>query len=153
MSIEIKLWGNNIWYLFHTIAHKIKESEFINEKNNLIVLIKTICHNLPCPECSSDATQILNNTNFRTINTKDDFKMFLFNFHNHVNKKLKKPVFEHTELDNKYSKANIYNLYKNFNHIFSSNSNIPQLMMSSFHRQHNLPKIQYILNRLLSKYE
>lgn len=153
MSIEIKLWGNNIWFLFHTIAHKIKEQEFIGEKDTLILLVKTICNNLPCPECASDATSILNRVNFQNIKTKDDFKMFLFNFHNHINSKLKKPLFEYAELDNKYSKANIHNLYKNFNHIFSSNSNIPQLMMASFYRQHNLPKILNILNRLLSKYE
>ena len=26
--MDIKVWGNNIWYLFHTIAYKIKEEEF-----------------------------------------------------------------------------------------------------------------------------
>ena len=41
-------------------------------------------------------------------------QLLLFNFHNHVNRKLKKPVFELSELDNKYSKANINALYNNF---------------------------------------
>ena len=144
-------WGNNIWFLFHTIAYKIKEDEFINCKQDLITLVKLICTNLPCPECSTDATELINKVNFNNINTKQEFKLLIFNFHNYVNKKLKKPLFDENDLDDKYSKANIHVLYKNFNIIFSANSNIPQLMSQSFHRKHNLPKIQTILNKLLFK--
>ena len=153
MSQSRDIWGNTIWYLFHTIAHKIKEEEFLNSKKDLIFLINTICSNLPCPECSNDAINILNKVDLNKINTKQEFKIFLFNFHNHVNKKLEKPIFNEKDLDDKYSKANILSLYKNFNIIFLSNSNIPQLMSHSFHRQHNLPKINNILNNLLSKYQ
>ena len=153
MSQSRDIWGNTIWYLFHTIAHKIKEEEFLNSKKDLIFLINTICSNLPCPECSNDAINILNKVDLNKINTKQEFKIFLFNFHNHVNKKLEKQIFNEKDLDDKYSKANILSLYKNFNIIFLSNSNIPQLMSQSFHRQYNLPKINNILNNLLSKYQ
>jgi len=153
MSFSKETWGNNIWYLFHTIAHKIKETEFSNVKNDLIYLINIISSNLPCPECSSDAAAILNKVNYNTINSKEDFKKFLFNFHNHVNKKLNKPIFEYENLDKKYENANIKSLYNNFNIIFSSNSNVPQLMSVSFHRQQNMPKINFVLNSLLDKME
>tara|TARA_B110001452_G_scaffold206981_1_gene177123 strand:- start:6350 stop:6811 length:462 start_codon:yes stop_codon:yes gene_type:complete len=153
MPYNVEIWGNNIWYLFHTIAHKIKEDQFLNAKNDLIYLIKTICGNLPCPECSKDATETLNKINFNTINSKQEFKTLLFNFHNYVNKKLKKPIYNEIDLDEKYSKANIYILYKNFKIIFSSNSNVPQLMSASFHRKNNLPKIENALNSLLNKFE
>ena len=33
MSVSIDIWGPNIWYLFHTIAHNLKESSFIIVKN------------------------------------------------------------------------------------------------------------------------
>ena len=46
-----------------------------------------------------------------------------------------------SELDEKYSKANFDIIYNNFLIIFNSNSNVPQLMSASFHRQHNMPKI------------
>lgn len=153
MSFTKETWGNNIWYLFHTIAHKIKESEFSNSKNDIITIVKMICSNLPCPECSADATNLLNKVDFKNITCKQDFKLLIFNFHNHVNRKLKKPEFKIEQLDEKYSKANIEALYKNFNIIFTSNSNIPQLMSVSFHRQRNVPVINNILNNLLSKYE
>ena len=56
--MDIKVWGNNIWYLFHTIAYKIKEDEFNNIKQDLFYIVKTICQNLPCPECSEHATNL-----------------------------------------------------------------------------------------------
>lgn len=151
MTYSKEVWGNNIWYLFHSIAYKIKETEFSNIKNDLIYLITIICSNLPCPECSADAVSVLNKVNYNTINSKEDFKKFLFNFHNYVNKKLNKPLFEYEKLDEKYKNANIKALYHNFNIIFSSNSNVPQLMSASFHRQQNMPKINFVLNSLLDK--
>ena len=33
--MEKKVWGNNIWYLFHTIAEKINKDKFLEQKNNL----------------------------------------------------------------------------------------------------------------------
>ena len=114
MSFDNKTWGNNTWYLFHTIAHKIKDSSFLDIKEDLIFIIKNICSNLPCPECSKDATEKLNKVNFNLINSKQEFKVLLFNFHNSVNKKLNKPLFELKDLDNKYENANIQALYHNF---------------------------------------
>jgi len=153
MSFNKEIWGNTIWYLFHTIAHKIKENEFNNIKKDIIFLIKIICSTLPCPECSKDATDILNKINMDNISSKKELKSFLYNFHNYINKKLNKPIFLETDLDSKYSKGNIYNLYNNFYIIYSSNTNIPQLMNSSFQRQYNLPKIKNILDNLLNYYE
>ena len=151
MAYSKEVWGNNIWYLFHSIAHKIKESEFSNVKNDLSYLLNTISSNLPCPECSADAVSVLNKVNFNNISSKEEFKKFVFNFHNHVNKKLNKPIFKLSELDDKYSKANIKVIYNNFFIIFASNSNTPQLMSASFHRQYNLPKIKIALDKIIAK--
>ena len=37
--------------------------------------------------------------------------------------------------------------------IFASNSNTPQLMSATFHRQHNLPKIKITLDKIISKFD
>ena len=145
MSFSKETWGNNVWFLFHTIAHKIKEDKFEFHKNTLIFILKNICTTLPCPECSNDANNMLNNVNFDSIKNKNDFKLLLFNFHNAVSKKLNKPQFNLEELDNKYDTANIDVLYNNFYIIYSSRTNIPQLMSSSFHRQQLFPKIKEAL--------
>lgn len=146
MSFAKEIWGNNIWYLFHTLAHKIKEDKFILHKNNLIFIIKNICNTLPCPECSKDATIMINKVNFDNIKNKEDFKLLIFNFHNAINKKLNKPEFKLEDLNNKYEKANINALYNNFYIIYNTNTNIPQLMNSSFHRHQIFPKIKQTLN-------
>jgi hypothetical protein len=145
MAVSKEIWGNNVWNLFHTIAHKIKEDRFEFHKNNIIYILENICNTLPCPECSKDASEMLKKVNFSQINTKNDFKLLIFNFHNAVNVKLSKPLFDFNELDNRYSKANIDILYNNINIIYTSNTNIPQLMTSSLHRNILFPKIKEAL--------
>ena len=151
MSFDKTIWGNTVWYLFHSLIYKIKESHFNEVKDDFIYVVKTICANLPCPECSADANNELNKVQFDNINSKEEVKLLLFNFHNHVNKKLNKPIFKLSQLDDKYSKANIKVIYNNFFIIFASNSNTPQLMSASFHRQYNLPKIKIALDKIIAK--
>lgn len=148
MSFSKETWGNNIWYLFHSLAHKIKEDKFEIHKENIFFIIKTICNTLPCPDCSKDATTMLNKINFDTIKNKHDLKMFVFNFHNAVNVKLNKPKFNYEHLDIKYQNTNIDALYNNLYIIYTSNTNIPQLMSSSFHKNLSFPKIQHALNAI-----
>ena len=142
MAFPKEIWGASVWNLFHTIAHKIKEDKFEFHKKNLIYILENICNTLPCPECSKDASNMLKKVDFAQINNKADFKLLMFNFHNAINTKLKTPLFDFNELDAKYSKANIDIIYNNLNIIYTSNTNIPQLMSSSFHRHHLFPKIK-----------
>jgi hypothetical protein len=148
MSLSKESWGNNIWYLFHSLAHKLKEDKFESQKNNIVFIIKTICNTLPCPDCSKDATSMLNKIDFNTIRNKTDLKMFFFNFHNAINAKLNKPQFNYENLDSKYSNANIDVLYNNLYIIYSVNTRIPQLMSSNFHKNLSFPKIREALNAL-----
>ncbi len=148
MSLSKETWGNNIWYLFHSLAHKIREDKFDIQKNNIIFIIKTICNTLPCPDCSKDATYMLNKIDFNTIRNKNDLKMFIFNFHNVINAKLNKQLFSYDSLDAKYNNVNIDALYNNLYVIYNINTNIPQLMSSNFHRNLSFPKIRDALNAL-----
>jgi len=148
MSLSKETWGNNIWYLFHSLAHKIREDKFEFQKNNIIFIIKTICNTLPCPDCSKDATNMLNKIDFNAIKNKSDLKLFFFNFHNAINAKLNKPQFSHESLDAKYNNVNIDALYNNLYVIYNINTHIPQLMSSNFHKNYSFPKIQEALNAL-----
>lgn len=145
MSREV--WGNNIWYLFHTIAEFINDEKFKESLDDIEEVIRLICGNLPCPECSKHATNELKKVNFKSMENKKQLQMMLYNFHNYVNKKLNKSIFNEDDL-NIYKKANYKIIYNNFFIIFGSNSNIPQLMNQSFHRQYNLPKIKLALDRI-----
>jgi len=95
---------------------------------------------LPCPECSNDASSLLKSVNFNTIKNKEDFKVFLFNFHNSVNKKLNKPLYEYSNLD-KYNDVNMNALYNNLTRIYSHKISNPHLMGLAFNKKIVFPKI------------
>ncbi len=59
-------WGNITWVFLHTIAEKIKEEYYDNEKSQILLLIKGVCSNLPCPECKQHANQYMKRINITT---------------------------------------------------------------------------------------
>jgi hypothetical protein len=107
-------WGEPTWFLFHSLAQKVKEEHFYNIKNELINTIYIICKNLPCPMCATHATQFMNSVNFSTIQKKQDLIDLLWRFHNEVNAKKNFPIFPHEQLEEKYSKANLVNIIQLF---------------------------------------
>lgn len=85
-------WHYITWIFFHTICEKIKPEFFISAKSMLINTIRNICDTLPCPICSNHARSLLSRVNFDDIITKDQFKHFMFAFHNRVNKDIGKKI-------------------------------------------------------------
>lgn len=85
------LWGRFTWALFHTIADKMKTEHEISLTKEIKVIILSICSNLPCPICRQHAINFLNRSvEFKNVTKKDELKIFLFHFHNEVNKITKK---------------------------------------------------------------
>jgi hypothetical protein len=140
MALPIEVWGSNIWSLFHGLSYKIREDRFLYHRERLIYIVKSICSTLPCPDCSKDATNLLNNTNFNNIRTKEDFKQFIFNFHNSVNKKLNKPNYDFSQLE-KYNQLNMNALYNNLRIIYSTRIQNPHLMGFALNKKVLFPKI------------
>ena len=129
------IWGPAIWFLFHTLAEKIKIESFSSIRNELLNNIYSISVNLPCPICATHAKEYLDKINFNTIQTKEQFKMLLFHFHNDVNKRKNYPLFSRDELDEKYSKANTVNIIHNFMYYFQDRSRSPKLIANDLQRQ------------------
>jgi hypothetical protein len=96
-------WGEPTWFLFHTLAEKIKEEEFQNIRVEFLNIIYSICSNLPCPICSTHAKKHLNSTNFNNIQTKQQLKDFFFHFHNTVNQRKNYLLFDYQNINEKYS--------------------------------------------------
>ena len=117
-AIKVK-WGEPTWYLLHVLSIKVKEYEFNNIRIDLLNRIYAICINLPCPSCSNHAKLYLDNVNFNAVQTKEELKMLLFNFHNDVNKKKGYPMFSYCDFNEKYSKAITNNVIINFMFYFS----------------------------------
>lgn len=129
-----KDWGNAVWYLFHTLAYKLKP-EYNSEAWVLFGHIISICHNLPCPDCQEHASKILSSVNGRQVSaTKDALIQFLYTFHNTVNKRIKVPEFSKEGLT-MYARANTQKIVAHFIHIMTANTNNEKLMMDAFRRQ------------------
>jgi len=115
--VKEMLWGEPTWFLFHTLAEKIKDEYFDGLKGKLFSFIKQICNNLPCPECAQHATQYINGVNFDAIRNKNQLKILLHTFHNTVNNIKGYDKFDYTDID-KYNNAITINIIKNFFHHF-----------------------------------
>lgn len=142
-------WGNITWYLFHGIAEKIKEDKFSENKDLIIKIIKLVCSNLPCPDCSEHATTTLNAVNFDSIKTKDNLKDFLFKFHNIVNQKTNKPVFKKEELDAKYKNIVMPIIFNYFFKVYSINNRSEKMMMYTAFKNQFLAELRKNLNILI----
>ena len=126
-------WGNAVWFLFHTLAEKLKE-EYISELPILVSHITSICNNLPCPDCQQHASKTMNIVNKNAIaSSKEALIDFLWKFHNDVNKRTKTLYYPKESLV-KYKTANTYNVVKHFITTMSATSNNEKTMLHGFHR-------------------
>ena len=138
------IWGKYTWYFFHTLAEKIREEHFDNNRENLITIFKEICAVLPCPTCRAHAVESNKKVNWSLIRTKEDFKNFIFAFHNKISIKKRVRPAEIDALE-QYKRANFRNVILMFRDKFQTK--IPQLMTEEMHRKYILNKnIKFIIN-------
>jgi hypothetical protein len=140
-------WGEPFWFLFHTMAEKVKDELFPSVREELLNLIYTICINLPCPDCSKHATQYLNGIHFKRIQSKSELKEMLFIFHNVVNKKKNIPLFSREDLDTKYSNALMIPILNNFMVHFRNKKSSIQMIANDFHRERIFKELQNWFNK------
>jgi len=128
-----EVWGPAVWTLFHTLVEKIHENAYQPLSPYLFNFIIRICKFLPCPDCSTDASRILSTVKLSNYKTKDEFKQFIYLFHNKVNHKLRKPLFNYGQI-NVYSRYNIINVINNFINNYQTKGNM-KLLTESFQRK------------------
>jgi hypothetical protein len=144
-------WGPPVWDLLHTIAEKINENCFPDTSLQLFQIITQICKNLPCPDCTSHAGEFLKTVKMHTIQTKQDFKMMLFVFHNMVNARKKKPIFEVANLD-KYAKNNLHTCFITFVAEYTKRQGNFKLMSDTSNRKRIAQSIGIWFNQNYSKF-
>jgi hypothetical protein len=127
-------WGPATWTLFHTLAEKIQDDQFNDAKSDLLTFIKRICSNLPCPDCAAHATQYTSKLTPNHFTSKEQFKLFLFHFHNSVNMRTGKRPYTLEELNAKYSRANTFVVVPYFIKVYSYRNTNVRLMINSFHK-------------------
>jgi hypothetical protein len=127
-----EVWGPAIWTLFHTLAEKINDNDYPYLINSMFTIIVKICKFLPCPECSRDASSFLARININNYKTKREFKNMLYLFHNWVNSKKRKSLFNYGYI-NKYANLNLINVVNNFISNYNTKGNM-KLLTESFQR-------------------
>jgi hypothetical protein len=147
------LWGEPTWFLFHTLAHKVKDECFLEIRNELIGNIFSICYNLPCPKCQAHATEYVKKINVNSIRTKDDFKNFLFKFHNDVSSMKGNPMFPYDQLNDKYSSAVTINVIKNFFVFFQDKSFNVTAIANSMHRTRTILQLRDWFSRNIQYFD
>lgn len=128
-------WGEPTWFLFHCLAEKVKPDKFAAIRVELLDVINTICNNLPCPDCAKHATDYMKNVNFNVIQTREHLKNMLFVFHNTVNKRKGVDIFPESELDIKYSAANLLPIIDRFMYHFEDKHYGFRMIANDFHRR------------------
>jgi hypothetical protein len=128
-----EVWGPPVWTFFHVLAEKVNENAYPIIKNQLFIIIQKICGFLPCPECSQHATGFLGKVRINDLRSKTDFKNMLFFFHNYVNSKKRKRVYNYSDLE-VYKRYNIIYSFNNFIRVYHTKGNMKQLS-ESFQRQ------------------
>ena len=96
--------------------------------------VKRICSNLPCPDCAAHATHFISKLTPDQFATKQNFKLFLFHFHNSVNMRTGKRPFTIEELDAKYIRANTFVVIPYFIKVYSHRNTNVRLLVNSFQK-------------------
>jgi hypothetical protein len=146
-------WGEPTWFFLHTVAQKIKPEYFYQIRQGVLYQISSVCRNLPCPDCAGHAAQYLDKSNFNRIQTKEDLIMFLYDFHNIVNKKKGFSIFPKEDLYDKYSKANTINIINNFLIHFSDKSKSIHMISNDIYRSRVISDLKMWLNNNLQYFD
>jgi hypothetical protein len=128
-------WGAAIWIFFHTLAFKVRETEFAKIKIQLINFIRGISSCLPCPKCTEHATKYLSTVNFNTIICKRDLILMLYAFHNTVNNRKHSPIMSTKDMDIKYATANTIAVVKYFVSVFCAKNGNMRIFTDAMQRQ------------------
>ena len=147
------IWGEPTWFLFHTLAQKVKEDTFPEIRGELLTIIQSICNNLPCPDCANHATQYMNSINTNLIKTKKDLINMLFQFHNIVNAKKGFPQFSYSDLESKYSTAITVPIIKHFMQHFDQQSYSGRIGINNFHKSRLVSHLKVFFTTKLSYFD
>ena len=127
-----EVWGPAVWTLFHTLIEKLNPDAYPHVINSMFSMIVRICKFLPCPDCSNDASKFLAKITLNNYKTKHEFKNMLYLFHNWVNAKKRKSLYNYSHLA-KYSNFNLVHVINNFIAKYNTKGNM-KLLTESFQR-------------------
>ena len=127
---KIELWGPSVWNLFHVLIHRLNDDAYSQIAPSMFSFFVRICKFLPCPDCAADANMFLAKCN--VINNKPEFKNLFYLFHNRVNAKTRKPLFNYANI-NQYENYKLIPVVNNFLNTYKTKGNM-KMLSESFQR-------------------
>jgi len=146
----IEIWGPAVWTLFHTLIEQLNDGAFATVAPQMYAQFVKICRLLPCPECAQDATQFLARNPYSNIRSKEQFRNLFYIFHNWVNAKKRKPLFNYSNVFN-YSKYNIIVVINRFISVYHTKGNM-KMLNESFQRQLTLNSFKGWITSVISAF-
>ena len=145
-------WGEPTWFLLHTLCEKVKDEHFNEIRASLLNIIYLICTNLPCPDCSAHAKQYLDKINMNMIQTKDQLKRVMFDFHNTLNVRKQFRIFKYDDLT-KYSNARTINIIYNFMAYYDVKNRSIHMISNDIYRNNMIAKIKDWFNQNIKYFD
>ena len=145
-------WGEPVWLLLHTLCEKVKSDSFSEIRQGFLNIIYIICTNLPCPDCSSHAKTYLDGNQFMAIQSKEQLKRFMFDFHNSVNIRKGFPIFKYQDLQ-KYSTAITINIIYNFMNSYNVKNHSIHMISNDVYRNRMIETIKTWVNQNINSFD
>ena len=127
-----EIWGPAVWNLFHTLIEQLNEDAYQVIAPQMYAQFVKICKFLPCPDCASDATNFLAKVNLTHIKYKVEFRNTFYLFHNWVNARKRKQLFNYGNILI-YSKYNVIVVINKFLSVYHTKGNM-KMLNESFQR-------------------
>lgn len=147
-SLPKMKWGPPIWKFFHVMAQKVKPEYFNLVIKDFMKFVVLICGTLPCPICSTHASQYMNSINLNNIRTRDDLISLFFNFHNSVNQRKGYPVLQRDQIPD-YESENTIMVLRDFMKAYEDKSRAMKLMADDLARARIANQFRFWLNENL----
>ena len=143
------VWGPATWAMLHCLVLKLKDDA--NNIDQVKVIISSICDNLPCPYCASHARTMIQKSNFNKMQDVLSLRVFVFQMHNKVNERLKKPEMEYSEHLEKFKNVNLIDVINTFIKAYNNNSGTT-MMLYSFHKRQVTNQVKLYFKNFASLY-
>lgn len=142
-------WGPHVWAFIHTFAYHMSNEFFIENRRDIIDTLFGICYYLPCMDCAVHAKSFLIRVNKNKIQTKDDLKRLFYDFHNIVNKRLKRDEFTDFDI---YSTYSLKNTFLNFKIAYTENAFLRNQLHITLLRKKLCNKVDNMIKKNLSQF-
>jgi hypothetical protein len=115
-----KQWAQPTWIFFHTFIEQINDNFYQQNCKTILQYIKNVCSVLPCPYCQEHAMEYMKRIQPKHVKTRKEMRNMLFEFHNRVNLRLHKPLFQESHLE-KYARIDFIKVIKQFQFVMTKN--------------------------------